>query len=409
MSLTADRIIRTFKFRLLPRRGQHRRLRDALGHTRDLYNAALEERIDCYRKTGATRSYVAQTLSLTELRADPAFAVFPTSLQYWPLKKLDHAFTAFFRRVKAGENPGFPRFKGYDWFNSFGFAQDQAHGGWRVRDGRLYIKGVGRVRIHMHRPMPSEPISCVVKRDAKGWVVCLACEVSAEPLSAMSASVGIDVGLSSLAALSTGETIPNPRPARRAQAELRRRSRALSRCKRGSRNRRKAKARVVRLHESIANTRRTGLHTLAARIVRDHDLIAIEDLKIKNMVRSSFGRDIHDAGWGTFRQLLIEKAEKAARTVALVRPHGTSQTCPDCGAVKPKLLSERVHACPCGCVLDRDVAAARVILHRAITGPGVANAESARRRRGNTGQYDDSGRDHPLEGEVQPEAARAAA
>jgi putative transposase len=373
-----SKIIRTYKFRLLTRKGQRRRLCEALEHTRELYNAALQERIDCYRKTGGSRGYVAQTLSLTELRADPAFAIFPASLQYWPLRKLDQAFAAFFRRLKAGEKPGFPRFKGADWFNSFGLSKRPGDG-WSIRDGRLYIKGIGRIRIriHMHRPMPSEPICCTVKRDSKGWVVCLACEVACEPLAATGADIGIDVGLSSLAALSTGETVPNPRPARRAQAELRRRQRALARCKLGSRNRRKAKSRVVRLYERIVNTRRTGLHTLAARIIRDHDLIAIEDLNVKGLARSRLARDVNDAGWATFAQLLSEKAERAGRTLVRVDCRHTSQTCPECGAIKPKDLKERVHSCPCGCVLDRDVAAARVILHRAVTGPGVLNLEAA--------------------------------
>jgi putative transposase len=370
------RLVRTYKFRLLPRKGQHARLRDALEHTRQLYNAALQERIDCYRKTGAGRSYFTQAMSLKELRTDPAFAIFPTAIQRWPLRKLDQAFTAFFRRASVGEKPGFPRFKGRDWFNSFGLASSQGFG-WRVKADRLYIKSIGHIRIHMHRPLPSEPLSCTIKRDAKGWAVRLVCEVAAEPLPITGAQVGVDVGLSSLAALSTGETVPGPRHARKVQAQMRRRQRALARCKRGSRNRGKAKARVTRLHERIQNARRTALHTLAARIVRDHDLIAIEDLNVRGLARSALARDVNDAAWSTFAQLLAEKAERAGRQLVKVDARFTSQTCPQCGVVKPKELKERVHSCPCGCVLDRDVAAAQVILNRAITGPGALNRRVA--------------------------------
>lgn len=370
-------ILRTFKVRLLPRKGQHKRLRAALDMTRNLYNAALEERISIYSKTGKSANLFSQYKGLTELRADSAYTDFPVTLQRWPLKKLDLAFAAFFARMKRGEKPGFPRFRGRDWFKSFGFSDI---GGWRLDGNRLYMKGIGRVKVHLHRPIPSKPLSCQIKRAAKGWVALFVCAVEAQPLPATGRSIGIDLGISSFVATSDGETIPGFHAARRAQAELRRRQRALSRCKRGSRNRRKTKARVTAHTEKIARSRRTFLHQVAARLVRENDVIVIENLNIKGLGRSMLARDIHDAGWGAFIQLLTEKAAKAARSVMRVDPRFTSQTCPECSQIKAKTLAERIHKCDCGCVLDRDVAAAKVILSRAGNRPGTANVAGCSER-----------------------------
>jgi len=362
----APMVMRTYKFRLLPRKGQHQKLKLALDQTRDLYNAALEERIGAFRKCGETRSYIVQCGGLTELRTDPAFTQFAVAMQRWPLKKLDLAFRAFFSRVKHGEKPGFPRFRGKDRFKSFGFTDRD---GWSVEGRRLRINGIGRVAMHLHRPLPSAPIACQIKQDSKGWVALLACQVPVEPIESVGHSVGLDLGITSFVAMSDGETIPGFRAGHRAQTEMRRRQRALARCKRGSRNRRKAKARLASLHAHVGNARRTFQHQLAARIVRENDLIAIEDLNVKGLARSIRARDVHDAGWTSFTQLLAEKAEKAARTLVRVDRRFTSQTCPDCGTVKPKDLSERVHRCECGLTLDRDVAAAKVILMRAVASP----------------------------------------
>jgi len=361
--------IRAFKFRLLPSKGQHRRLRDALDHSRELYNSALEERISIYRRTGKGVGYISQCRGLTELRQDAAFAKFAVSLQRWPLKRLDDAFAGFFRRVKTvKKSAGFPRFQGRDWFKSFGFAD---HDGWKLDGAHLYMKGIGRVKVRMHRPIPSAPLSCQIKRDSKGWVVLLCCEVPMQRAEHTGRSIGIDLGITSFIATSDGDTVPGFHAARRAQAELRRRQRALARCKRGSRNRRKAKERVAAAHEKIARSRRTFLHQVAAKLVRENDLIAIEDLNVRGLVRSMLARDVNDAGWATFTTLLIEKAESAGRTVVKVDPRHTSQACSSCGAIVPKALSVRTHDCPhCGLVLDRDVNAARIVLHRAGNCPG---------------------------------------
>jgi putative transposase len=364
----------TYKFRLLPSKGQHRRLRAALDHTRDLYNAALAERIDCYRKTGQARTRYDQNHALTELRADPEWATYPVSLQRWPLVQIDLAFKAFFRRVKARQNPGFPRFKGRVWFKTFGFDDTK---GWRIANGRLVMKGIGAIRLHIHRPLSSEPTSCKVKREGRHWYALLTVETECAPAHD-GPVVGLDLGLSSLATLSTGETIPNPRAYARAMRELRVRQRALARCKRGSNGRHKARERVAAVHAKARRTRDTHLHRISAALTRRYSLIAVEDLDIRAVVnipevRWPHARQMHDASWGKFLSMLDYKAAKAGGRIIRVDPRSTSQTCPACGAVAPKPLSARRHKCDCGTTLHRDVAAAQIILDRGVMLAGMLN------------------------------------
>lgn len=361
--------ILTYKHRLLPSRGQHRRLQAALDHSRDLYNAALQERIDCYRKTGKARGHYDQTRSLTDLRVDPAWTTYAVAMQRWPLVQLDRAFKAFFQRVKSGAKPGFPRFKGRGRFRTFGFSEAK---GWRVENGRVIMKGIGSIRLHLHRPIPRAPIACKVMRDGRGWYALLAVEV---PNAAQhdGAAVGVDLGLTSLAALSTGEIIPNQRAFVRAEKALRKHQRAMSRCQRGSKSRGKARARVAATHKKIRNARDTRLHQVSADLVRRFGLIAVEKLNIKGLARTAAAKSINDTGWAKLIFLLDYKAAKAGGRVHRVDSRYTSQTCPDCGSIAPKTLSDRMHECSCGSVMDRDVAAAKIILHRAVTGPGAPN------------------------------------
>lgn len=376
-------IILTFRFRLLPSKAQHAALVRILEGQRQLYNAALEERIECYRKTDASRSYMDQCKALTAWRRDDdEAAAAPANLQRWTLKRLDEAYGAFFRRVKAREGKaGFPRFRGKGWWRSFGFAE---FSGIRLDGRRLCFAGIpGGLRVHLHRPMPAgKPLSCVFTRDAKGWAVGFQVRVPCDTPHAGERVVGIDVGLTALATLSDGTAIPNPRPAARAERELRRRQRALARCKRGSKRRHKVRGEVARLHRTIADTRNTCLHQVSAGLVRRYDLIAMEKLNVKGLAAGMLARSVHDVAWGRLRQYIAYKAERAGGAVVEVDPCRTSQICSGCGATVPKALSERIHRCSgCGLVLDRDHNAALNILHRAVVGPGAVNVTHRGERR----------------------------
>jgi len=365
----------TYKYRLLPSKKQHQALAATCEAQRLLYNAALEERVDCYAKTGKGLNYIAQCNGLTQWRkSDLDAASTPLKLQRWTLKRLDDAYRAFFRRVRMRNGKaGFPRFRGQGRWNAFGFHEFV---GIRFDGRRLRFAGMpGGLRVHLHRPLPKDAKikSCVFRRDHKGWSVCFQIAVPVADRRVVSDAVGIDVGIKTLAATSDGLLIPNPRHARRAERELRRRQRALTRAKRGSNERRKTRKQVARLHAKVANTRATSLHQISAMLVNRYDVIAVEALNTKGLAKSRLARDVHDASWSKLRELLRYKAERAGAHFIEVDPKFSSQTCPECGNVKAKTLAERTHQCACGYTADRDVAAARVIMSRAVANPGVQN------------------------------------
>lgn len=360
---TAEGVL-TFKYRLLANKRQHRLLTEILESQRQLYNAALESRIDCYRKTGRTLSYIHQCADLTVLRKDKDYSSLTLNIQRATIKRLDLAFRAFFRRVKKKQNPGFPRFKGKNWWNSFGFQETD---GLTFDGKRLRFKGMsGGIRVHLHRSMPKGKIlSCQFWRNKNGWYVCFKKRISSVALQKTGRIIGLDMGLKSLGVLSNGEVILNPRIAARHERELRIRQRHLARCKKGSNGRKKAREAVAEVHTKIRNARQTYLHQISAKLVRDNDIIAIENLNVKGMSRSWLAKSIHDASWGQLREYLTYKAEKAGRELIAVDPKNTTQACSGCGVIVPKKLSDRWHNCPeCGLSLDRDHNAALFILAR---------------------------------------------
>ena len=369
----------TYRFRLLPTRRQHRALERILEAQRELYNAGLEERIDAYRKAEITRTYIDQCRALTELRrCDPEVASLPVTIQRWTLKRLDDAYAAFFRRVKAGMKPGFPRFRGKGRFTTFGFRQFQAI---RFRDCQICFTGMpGKLRVHTHRPLPdgARIRSCTFHRDVKGWAVGLVVDAQVAFPRPPHRVVGVDLGIKTFAALSDGGFIPSLRAARKAERRLRVAQRALGRSAKGSHGRRKMRKAVARCYAASARARANHLHQASARLVRDYDLIVVENLNIKGLARSVLAKDVRDAAWGRFLRMLWYKAECAGARVIAVNTCNTSQDCSDCGGRVAKTLDQRVHRCPhCGLTMDRDLNAARNILNRAGVGPGLRNVANA--------------------------------
>jgi len=374
----------TYCYRVLPRKAQHRALEAILEAQRQLYNAALEERMGAFRNAGLTRTYVDQCKALTEWRrSDPEAQQLPVSLQRWTLKQIDEAYRGFFRRVQSGAKPGFPRFRGKGRFASFGFREFSGIG---FEKGRLRFKGMpGGLRVHLHRPLPQGAAirSCVFRRDVKGWKVGFAVEVTGASPRLGSRAVGIDLGISTYAALSDGGFIPPLKAARRAEKRLRKANRALARKVRGSAGRRKARLALARCHAKTARARLDHLHQAAARLVRDYDVIAVEKLNVKGLARGALAKDVHDASWAKFISTLRYKAEYAGARLLEVNPYNTSQDCSGCGVKVPKVLGERLHRCAhCGLAIDRDLNAARNILHRAGVGPGLPNVASCGMRAG---------------------------
>jgi putative transposase len=275
-------------------------------------------------------------------------------------RRAQRAYDNFFRRVKAGQPAGFPRFKSKVRFNSITFP---SYGdGCKLSDTRLYIQGVGTLKVKLHRPVGGAIKTVTLKRVGTRWYVVLVCEVPVVPLPATGQAVGIDLGLTSFLMTDRGKPVEHPQPLRTAQGRLRVAQRSLARKKRGSKRRQKQRRRVARLHEKIANVRRTFQHQTAHKLVRAFDVLCHEDLAITNMVRNhALARSISDAAWGQFIAILVGKAEGAGRQTVAVHPRDTSQTC-ICGEPVPKDLGERWHHCPrCGLSLPRDQVSAMLI------------------------------------------------
>lgn len=351
-------MIRTFRYPLRPTVAQTEVLARWLGMCCDLYNGALQHRRDAWRKQRANIGYNQQTTELTELRgSDPEWAAVSLEAQRSALARLDRAFKAFFRRLKSGAKPGFPRFRSRHRYDSFGIGRI-APAGKRVRVPKL-----GSIKFHEYRPLRGKVLSATVGRDARGWYVSFACDIGAAPPKvAVHSVVGVDVGIESLATLSTGEHIENPRYFREGEATLKRRQQALARRRRGSRSRQRARRLVARARLHVRNQRLDYARKVAIDMVGRFDLIAHEDLNIRGMVHGNLAKSIHDAAWGQLIRCIQLKAEEAGKWVVPVDPRGTSQRCPACGETKRKALSEREHRCACGFTAHRDHAAALNVL-----------------------------------------------
>ena len=313
-------MIITHQYRLVPSKEQYRALESILESQRLLYNAALEERIGAYRR-GIRLRYVDQCRSLTEWRRSDADAtVVPVALQRATLKRLDDAYAGFFRRCKVkGKKPGFPRFRGRGWWDSFGFSQFH---GIRLEGRRLRFNGMpGALRMHLHRPLPQSARirCCTFRSDSKGWLVNLSIDVPAAPVREGDRSVGVDLGITIFAALSDGGFIPSLRSARRAERRLRLAQRSLARKRQGSRNRRKARLQIARLYAATARARTNHLHQASARLIRDYDKVAVESLNIHALMRRMLSREVHDASWAKFLSMLRYKAERAGVRLFLIR------------------------------------------------------------------------------------------
>lgn len=373
-------MILSYRYRIEPNRTQNLALGEMLGDFCQLYNAALEHRISAYKR-GVSVKCNEQIVTLPEIRRDlPHQGRWSATAQQQVLRKLDKAYKAFFGRMKRGTTAGFPRFRARDRYHAADF---RVGDGMTIRkSGKLTFVGVpGEIKARWHRDLPSKPKSCILSRNAGKWHIIFHVEVAAVDRSSPD-SVGIDMGLTSFVALSNGDTIARPNFTKRAAKKLRRLQRALARCKRGSKVRRKRKLAVARHQAHIVNARRSFLHKESRKLVNRFGLIAVEDLNIKGLARGMLAKSVHDASWGQFVSMLRYKAANAGAELIEVDPRGTSQTCPECRAVAAKTLAERTHRCSCGCVLDRDVAAAMVVHFRAFgfppgTGGGLLSQRAA--------------------------------
>ena len=370
---------KSFKYRLFTQKSQETKLNNMLDSARFLYNCALEQRVVCWKQWRKSVNYYDQANALKEIRSlDEGIAQLNYSTSQDILRRLDKSFQAFFRRIKTGNTPpGFPRFKSRNRFNSITFP---TYGdGIKLKNGKFYIQNVGNVRIKLHREISGSIKTVTIRRTNNKWYACFSCEVEFKPLPASGKTVGIDVGLSSFATLSTGEKIANPRFFKTDEVKLTKAQRRLSKETKGTSSRAKQRKKVSRIHEKIANRRNDFAHKLSRNLVDMFQVIAFEKLNIKGMMENHpkvFGyklnKSIFDVAWSQFTQLTSAKAEWAGRKVIFVNPRNTSKMCSRCGRLVEKTLADRVHHCSCGLVLDRDENAAINILSLGLKTLGLA-------------------------------------
>ena len=409
--------IKAYKYRLYPNTTTEKQLFWTLSRCREVYNAGLSERKDAYQiherhtlmqtedghvvlaqmqanmKVRAV-SYYEQKRDLVDIKqARPEYNDIASHVLQDVMLRLEKAMQAFFRRIREGQTPGFPRFQGRNRYCSFTYPDGA---GWKLAiskepEGKhkgkavLHLSKIGEVRVVLHRPLEGKIKTCTIKHEVGQWYAVFSCEVPGpEKVSVSYEDVGIDLGVTHLATLSDGTFIEHPRCSRRGEKVLERRQQALSRKKRGSHRREKAKRLVGKAHRKIKNQRRDFLHKESRKLVNRYQLIVFEDIQTSNLVRKpkpkqdeatgqylpngaaakgGLNKSIQDAGWGTFMSMCTQKAAWAARTVIKVNPAFTSQICSSCGTVRKKTLEERWHSCECGTQLDRDVNAAINILH----------------------------------------------
>lgn len=366
---------RSYRYRLYPNREQAAALSEMLETHRRLYNVALEERKTAWEEQQRSVRYGEQSAAFKEARRENEFyARLNFSSAQATLRKLNLAFEAFFRRAKAGETPGYPRFKGRSRFKSICFP---SYGdGCKMREDeqgrtRLYLQHIGEVKVKLHRPWEGQIKTVTLKREVDKWYLTLSCDLGdVEVPKHDGPPVGLDLGLKAFYVSSDGESVDPPQHYRKAQKRLRRLQRRVARRApvpgaKGSHRWRKACRDVAHLHWRIANKRRDFHHKTALDLVRRYGFIAVEDLNIRGIARTRLAKSTLDVAWGAFLNILESKAESAGVRVERVPPYNTTQTCSQCGGIPEQKLTlrDRLYSCShCGHREDRDSNAAKNIL-----------------------------------------------
>lgn len=355
---------RAYKYRFYPTPEQADQLARTFGCVRYVYNRALAERSRAWTQEQRRVTFADTSKMLTAWKRDEETA--------WLAEPSKGPLQAALRHLQAAYDRFWRKQNGYPRFKKKGKTRDSATyyaNCFTFRDGKVKLaKQKEPLDIRWSRPLPggAEPSQVTVSRDSQGrYHISILVEEVITELPKNASVVGIDAGITTLYTLSTGEKIANPRHEKKDREKLSKAQRALSRKQKGSRNRAKARRKVAKIHGRIADRRRDHLHKLSTRLVRENQVIAIEDLSVRNMVKNhSLARAISDASWSSFRTMLEYKADWYGREIiAIDRFYPSSKTCSECGRIVESLpLNIRDWECECGAVHDRDVNAARNIL-----------------------------------------------
>ena len=358
-----------YKFRLHPSNAQKAALNETLSVCRLVYNSMVHERTALHEQGSKSPTFYTQVPALARWKKDHAElkTVHSQVLQNVG-RRVELAFQSFFRRVKSGETPGYPRLKGNEQYDSITYPQS----GFQVGNASVWLSLQGKqtqVKAKIHRDIVGTVKTCTVRRVGSKWFACFSVKQEDNFLPTSLESIGLDAGLNSFMALSDSTFIDNPRFFRRDEKALAKAGRKQSKAAKGSNARKKANKVLSRIHERVRNRRHDFVHQTSRRLVNRFGIIAVEKLNVKGMVQNHcLAKSISDASWCMFRSVLTNKAESAGRLVVAVNPAYTSQDCHACGYRAKKKLSERWHHCPmCSASLDRDTNAAINILNLALS------------------------------------------
>ncbi len=375
---------KSYKYKLEPTPAQEQVMETTLWHCRTLYNCALEQRkLWWERGEGKSPTRYQQEAELKTIRAEmPEYDAIHSHVLQDVLARLDTGFQAFFRRLKDGQTPGYPRFQGRSRYHSFTYKE--YGNGARLDNGFLVVSKIGRISIRLHRSLVGTPKTVTISHEADGWYVIISCaDVPMQPLLPTGCETGIDVGVKVFLVTAHGLVVENPRHFRKSERSVAKADKAVARCQKGSHGRRKAVAKRAKAYQHVKRQRADFHHKTALALVRENDTIYLEDVQVANLVRkpapkpdgtggflpngakrkAGLNKSISDAGWSQFRSILTSKAAWAGKRVELVPPAYTSQDCSGCGERVAKSLSSRTHVCPAGgLVMDRDETAAVNIL-----------------------------------------------
>jgi putative transposase len=353
------------RFELKPTPEQQRRLFHTLDLCRKLYNLALEERIRHYRETGQGLTYRDQQNRLPSFKKEnPEYKTVQSQVLQDALRRLENAFVNFFEKRAS-----FPRFKEKLRYRSITLPQCNAERNFG-KTGYIYFPKIGHIKFIPHQPFDSAQVKIInIKHQNGKWYANLTIEISGKsPETNAHCAVGIDLGLTSLVVTSDGDYHDHPKWIQRSEKRLKKAQRNVSKKNKGSANRHRAKIKLQRLHDRVANQRKDYLHKLSIALVRKHDIICMEDLQVKRMMKNHrLARSIANASWNRLTNYISYKCERYGKLLIKVDPRDTTQLCSTCGEPVKKLLSDRIHQCPvCGLELDRDLNAARNILQRGL-------------------------------------------
>lgn len=359
----------SYRFRIYPNSAQIQQIQRTFGCCRFVYNYYLDRRIKVYQSDGSSLGYVACANDLTKLKKSlPWLAEVDSTALQSSLRDLDFAYRNFFRGCKQGQRIGFPKFKSKRNRNR-NYKSKCVGTNIAVVGNKIKLPKLGLVSARISKQVAGRILSATVSQRPSGkYFVALCCTgVDFAPLPSTGAVVGVDLGVKDLAITSDGAKYSNNRYTYASEKRLVRLQRQLSRKSKGSNNREKARVKVARLQEKIANQRSDAIHKTTTGLVRNYDVICIEDLNAKGMVRNHhLAKAVSDASFGEFRRRLEYKAAWYGKTISVVdRFYPSSQICSSCGAqfAETKDLAVRRWECPyCGASHDRDVNAAKNIL-----------------------------------------------